>query len=287
MMLLAFVAAVCLPVHGPTITAKDIAMAVPAYTARDGSAVFGYSPTPGVQRIVHPAELEQFLRRENFTGVMPAADVCFERPTAPVSEDAAKKAMQAVLGADAHIEIVELSRFRAPLGPLVFERRDLGNPPIALWRGYVTYDGDKKFPVWARVKISVRMSRIVALEDLRPGVPIRVDQVTLQDMDDFPGSRTTPADIAKVIGAMPRRFINAKTPVWDDAIDPPDQIMRGDLVSVTVHSGQARLIVDAEAEASGRLGDMISFKNPESGRMFRARVDGPDQALIETGGGKP
>jgi flagella basal body P-ring formation protein FlgA len=282
MMLLALLAVACLPVAGPNITAQEIAAAVPGFTPSEATIFFSYAPTPGVQRVVHPAELQQFLMHQQFTGTIPTHDVCFERPTTVLTEGVLKKAMQDVLGTGAHIELVDWSRFPAPPGQLVFPRSDLGTPPIALWRGYVQYDGTKKFPIWARVKLSVRVTRIVAAEDLRPGVPIRAAQVILQASEDFPGPRITASDIAMVVGAIPRRFINANSPVWETSIDPPNEVTKGDRVSVTVHSGLARLTFDAEAESSGRRGDVLPFKNPESGKLFRARVDGPGTAALET-----
>ena len=135
MMFLALLAAACLPLSGPTITAKDIAAAVPGFAPADPTVSFGYSPSPGVQRVVHPGELQQFLTRQGYTGTFPLTDVCYERPTAPLSEAAVAKAMQTALGGEAHIEIVELSRFPAPPGDIVFPREDIGMPPVALWHG--------------------------------------------------------------------------------------------------------------------------------------------------------
>lgn len=276
----------CLPVTGPVITGSDIAGVVAGYVPSTSSAaVFGYSPTPGVRRVVHPSELQWFLRDQHFTGAMPVNDICFERPTMQLTDQAVKKAMQSTLGQDAHIELLELSHFPVPVGQIVFERNGLGTPPMALWHGNVEYDGGaKKFPIWARVKISVKLQRIVATEDLRPGKAIGPDQVNIITVEDFPGTHVTPSALSKVIGAMPKRFINANTPVWEDAIEPPNQVLKGDRVFVTVSSGMARLAFEAEAENSGRLGDVIAFKNPESGKVFRARVIGPDQASVQTTG---
>jgi flagella basal body P-ring formation protein FlgA len=282
MMLLAILAAACLPVSGSNITAKDIATAVPAFVPADPAVVFGYSPSPGSARVVHPGELQAFLTRQHFSGAMPASDVCFERPTALLSEAAVAKAMHAAIGPEAHIEVVEISRFPAPVGELVFLREDIGMPPVALWRGFVRYDTDKKFPVWARVKITLRMSRVIATEDLHPGVPIKASQLSLQTVEGFPEKRTTATSIDALEGALPRRYINANTPVWTDSYDPPNAVTRGDRVNVMVRSGNAQLMLDAEAQASGRPGDVVSFKNPESGRVFRARIDGPGKATVNT-----
>jgi flagella basal body P-ring formation protein FlgA len=282
MMLLAFLAAACFPVAGPNITARDLAKALPAFTPADPGAAIAYAPTPGVIRILHPAEVRQLTTRFNYDGALPTEDICFERPVAPLSPDAVLKAMHEALGADAHIDLVEVSRFPAPPGEIVFRREDIGTPPIALWHGYVLYDGDKKFPIWARVKVSVETVRVVALEELRPGIPIKASQVTLQKTEEFPQRRATPASVAQLEGAVPRRFISANSPIYADAIEPANDITKGDRVSVTVHSGLAQLAFDAEAESSGRRGDFISFKNPESGKLFRARVEGPGKAWVET-----
>jgi flagella basal body P-ring formation protein FlgA len=278
MMLLALLAAACLPVNGPHITAKDIAAAVPAYTPQDPEAVFGYAPLPGVQRVVHPVELHQFLAREHFDGTPPVTDVCFARPTAVLTDEAVIRAMRTALGTNAQIQLEEISRFPTPLGELIFPREEAG----PFWHGYVRYDVDKKFPVWARATISIKAVRVIALEDLHPGAPIQATQLTLETVDETPGRRTTPASIDKVAGCMPRRIISANSPVWTDAIDPPNEITKGDRVNVIVHSGLAQLSFDAEAQTSGRRGDMVSFKNPESGKLFRARVEGPGRAAMQT-----
>jgi flagella basal body P-ring formation protein FlgA len=282
MILLAFLAAACFPVAGPSITARDLAKAVPAFTPSDPGAAIAYSPAPGVERVMHPAEVRQLATRFNYDGDLPMEDICFERPVAPLSPDAVLKAMHQTLGAEAHIEIVEVSRFPAPSGEIVFRREDIGTPPIALWHGYMLYDGDKKFPIWARVKITVQVERVVALQDLRPGIPIKASQVALEKLEEFPQHRAAPTSVAQVEGAVPRRFLSANSPIWADAVEAPNDITKGDRVNVTVHSGLARLAFDAEAESSGRRGDLVSFKNPESGKLFRARVDGPGKAWVET-----
>ena len=281
-MLLALLATACLSVSGPTITAGDLARAVPAFTPMDPTASVGYAPAPGIQRVMHPAEVQQIYTRFNYEGSVPAGDLCFERPTARLSEDAALRAMHQTLGADANIEIAEVSKFPVPEGEIVFPRENLGAPPIALWRGYVRYDDDKKYPVWARVKISVHTNRLIALEELKPGIPIKASQVLLQKVEEFPQRRVTPGSLEQIDGWVPRRFISPNTPIWTDSVEPPNDITKGDRVVVVVSSGQARLSFDAEAEGSGRRGDFVSFKNPESGKLFRARIEGPNRAGVKT-----
>jgi flagella basal body P-ring formation protein FlgA len=282
MILAAAIMAACVVVSGGNITAGDLAKAIPAFTPQDPAASIGYAPSPGLRRAFHPAEVQRVLAQFNSTATTPLSDICFERQTAPLSNDAVAQAMHHTLGPDARIEIVEISKFPAPPGEVIFPLDDLGMPPIALWRGYVRYDGDKKFRVWARVKITVQTTRLIAVEELKPGSPIKASQVALQKVDGFPERRTTPGSLEEAIGCLPRRFISPDSPVWKDALNPPNDIAKGDQVTVTVRSGQAQLSFGAEAETSGRRGDLIAFKNPDSGKTFRARIQGPGKAGVET-----
>jgi flagella basal body P-ring formation protein FlgA len=282
MSFLALVAAACVSISGAHITAGDLARAVPSFAPADPAAVVAWAPLPGTVRVFHSAELERLLVALDPSASTPPGDICFERPVARLSEAAVLKAMRDALGATAKIELVEVSHFPAPAGEIVFPRGFLGSSAMALWRGFVLYDDDKKFQIWARVKVRVTVTRIVAIEALPQGKPIRASQVRLETVDDTPNGLVTPTAIEKVESYIPRRTIPAASPVWADSLDPPWEIVKGDLVSVTVHSGLAALTFNVESATSGRLGDAISLRNPDSGRMFRARVDGPKAASIQT-----
>jgi flagella basal body P-ring formation protein FlgA len=116
---------------------------------------------------------------------------------------------------------------------------------------------------------------------LKQGVPIKLYQVALQPLEGFPQKRVTPLSLEHLEGSLPRRFIPANTPVWKDSIDPPMDVTKGDRVTVTVSSGQAMISIDAEAETSGRRGDPVALKNLESGKIFKARIDAPGEAVLE------
>lgn len=279
-MLFGILAVLCVSVAGPNITAGDLAKAEPAFTPADATAVVGYAPTPGVQRVMQPGEVRQWLKRFQAPTEVPVSVACFERPTAPLSVDAVKAAMRKTLGPDTKLDVLDTSGFAVPAGELVFPLEDLGQPPVGLWRGYVLYDGGKRFRVWAHVKVRRTVTRLVALEDLKQGVPIKLYQVAFQQVDEFPDKRETPLSLEHLEGSLPRRFIPAHTPLWSDAIDPPLDITKGDRVTVTVDSGLAKISIDAEAETSGRKGDPIALKNLESGKVFRARIDAPGVAVL-------
>lgn len=286
-MMLSLVLAACVSVAGPKITAQDLAQAVPAFVPAHASAAVGYTPAPGVQRMMHAAELRGLLRQQGFETESALKDVCFQRPVSALKDEDVAAAMRATLGDAATVEVVEVSKLPVPAGELVFPREQIGMPPVALWRGYVRYDETSKFPVWARVKIAVPSTRVKAAEDLRPGVAIQAWQVRVESEAAFPDKRTTPESVLDAVGCIPRRLIPAQTPLWKDAIEPPLIIARGDKVTVAVRAGLARLSVVAEAEADGRRGDLIALKNLESGKTFRARVESPGRAAVDGNAGKP
>lgn len=281
MMLVGIVAALCVSVAGPNITAGDLAKAEPVFTPADPNVVVAFAPTPGVQRLMAAGEVRQLLNHLQIATDAHLTEACFERPLAPLSVAAVTAAMRKSLGPDAHLEVSDVSGFRVPPGELVFPIDDLGPPPMGLWRGYVLYDGGKQFRVWAHVKVRTTQQRLVALEDLKQGVPIKLYQVALKSAECYPDKRVTPLSLEHVEGAIPRRFIAASSPVWSDSIDPPLDVTKGDRVTVRVDSGLAQISIDAEAATSGRRGDPISLKNLESGKIFRARIDAPGRAVLE------
>jgi flagella basal body P-ring formation protein FlgA len=281
MILVGILAALCVPVAGPNITAGDLAKAEPVFTPADPNVVVGYAPTPGMQRVMVPGEVSQIFNRLQISTGARLSEACFERPLAPLSIAAVTAAMRKSLGTEARLEVSDVSGFRVPAGEVVFPLDDLGPAPIGLWRGYVLYDGGKQFRVWAHVKVRTTQQRLVALEDLKQGVPIKLYQVALKPVDAYPDKRVTPLSLEHIEGSIPRRFIAANSPVWNDAIDPPLDITKGDRVTVHVESGLAQISIDAEAETSGRRGDPVALKNLESGKIFRARIDAPGEAVLE------
>ncbi len=102
----------------------------------------------------------------------------------------------------------------------------------------------------------------------------------IETYDDFPLRNNVARNLDEVVGRMPRRAIRMGLPVFRSDMIEPLQVKRGDLVDVTAISGAAQLHLPALAESPGRQGDMISLKNPHSGKIFRARVEGIDKALV-------
>jgi flagella basal body P-ring formation protein FlgA len=277
----------CEMIANDRILGEDLAKALPAFANRmPGDAVVGYSPTPGARRIFKSLELQR-IGAPYGVAVAPDVEVCFEWNLQTLTDDVIRAAMRDSLQSpDAHIDVLAISRSQAPAGQVSFPISGLlastlsGPDTPVTWRGEVIYHGSRKFSVWARVKISATMTRVVATQLIQPGQNVAADQVRVETYDDFPLRNDIARNLDEVIGRMPRRPIRVGLPVFRADLIEPLQVQRGDIVDVTAISGAAQLRMPALAETQGRQGDMVSLKNPRTGKTFRARIEGKDKALV-------
>jgi flagella basal body P-ring formation protein FlgA len=277
----------CEMIANDRILGADLAKALPAFLNKmPGDAVVGYSPTPGTRRVFKSAELQRIGAPYGVT-VEPDAEACFEWNLQPLNDDVIRAAiMDSLQSPGAHVDILAISGTQAPAGKISFPIAGLlastvtGPDTPVTWRGEVLYHGSRKFSIWARVKISSTMSRVVATELIQPGQTVGSNQVRLETYDDFPLRNDIARNLEEVVGRMPRRAIRMGLPVFRADLIEPFQVQRGDLVDVTAISGAAQLHVPAIAETPGRQGDLVTLKNAHSGKSFRARIEGKDKALV-------
>jgi flagella basal body P-ring formation protein FlgA len=218
---------------------------------------------------------------------MPAGkEVCFEWAMAPLDQVRVLEAMRASLQVpDTQIEIAEASTYRVPLGRIEFPRDRLARPspnqqaPV-LWRGDVIYGDNRRFAIWARVDIKVPCNRLVAAENLKSGEPIETHQLRATPSACFPSPAGASLSIGAAAGMVPLRFLPAGTEVRPEWLAAANDVNRGDLVEIEVHSGAARLAFTGQAMSGGRIGDTIAIRNPDSKKIFHARVSGKDKAIV-------
>lgn len=279
----------CAFVSGERILGADLSRALPAFAAMPRDAIVGYSPAPGSVRVVQGPELKR-IAAQHGVALPLNAQACFEWKTQPLKEGAVQAAIRESLDTpQARVEILAMSKALAPEGKLTFPRSGLTagtnvdpSTPV-MWRGYVQYDATRRFAVWARVRVAVTAPRIVAVLPLSTGKAVRKEQVRLETCDDFPLRNDTARSLEEVIGKIPRRVIRAGLPVLRSDLAEAFQVERGDMVEVTVVSGSAQLALSAVAELSGRQGDVISLRNPRSGKTFRARIEGQGKVIAVIG----
>lgn len=277
--MLAPACAQCVPVSGARILAGDMARAVPVFAGMAPELALGYAPAPGARRTYGPAELARLARGYGLA-VEPGVEVCFISPVETLTREWVAAALRVAMPA-ARIELMEFSRQPVPAGELRFPVSGLqmvqatGSP--LLWRGVVSAPGRDDFPVWAKVRIQVSGKRVVATEALAAGRPIERAQLREEPYQGPPGL----PDLSQVAGWVPRRPIPADTAIERQWLDAPADVLRGEPVRVEIRSGRARVILEAEAQSSGRRGQVIGVRNPANGKILRARVADRGQAVLE------
>ncbi len=277
----------CEIISNDRIFGEDLARAVPAFRGKiPGDTVIGYSPAPGTRRFLGPAELHR-IGSPYGVDVTPDTHACFEWRLQALTPEVVRAALRESLQApDARIDVLAVSRDQAPAGKLTFPLSGLlastltGPDTPVTWRGDVQYGGSRQFSVWARVKISATMTRVVPTVLILPGQTVTPGEVRLETYDDFPLRNDIARNLDEVIGRMPRRALRAGLPVFRADLIEPFQVQRGDTVYVTAIAGAAQLHMPAVAETPGRQGDTITLRNPQSGKVFHARIEGKDRALL-------
>jgi flagella basal body P-ring formation protein FlgA len=276
-----FALAACLTLHpgASNVTAADIHLdGVPAET------ILSLAPAPGAQRIFHVPELRQIATRFHVAHA-PEDDICVEREMAPLDSAKLLEAMQKELP-DAKIEISEFSKQPAPRGELEFRRSGLraNAPSEATWFGAIRYAPNREFTIWAKVKVTVRAPRVIALIDLAPNKPIEASQVKLETRDEFPSTQSLAETIEEAVGRYPRVTIRAGSAIRRDGLEAVKDIRQGDVVEVEVRSGQAHLKFEARAESSGTIGETIAVRNPVSTKRFQAKIAAKGKVWVDAGG---
>jgi len=274
--------AACLALHpgSVNILARDLAPAWPALGALEPETPLAFAPVPGVPRVLRLFELRELAARWHlspFTG----SQICVARPVKQLDTGRLLEAMRRTLP-DAAIEILDCSRRPAPEGSLEFPRSALRREAGAgLWGGWVTYAPDRRFHIWARVRVTVSVTRVLAVGGLSAGHPISASQVLQLVRREYPSGEPFAQSAAEVIGRCPRRPIRAGAAIRTDELVEPKAVAIGDAVEVEVRSGGALLRLRCKAEAAGSVGAVITVNNPSSPRLMRARVTAPGKAVLD------
>jgi len=275
----------CQAIHGETILAGDLAAANPVFAALAPATSMGPAPMVGAQRVFRGVELARLVR-ENHLPAGPLHDACFEWPTAAIPASRFAEAMARVLSLEpGAIEILEQSRFPAPAGELVLAKTDLQPLPgadgrVSMWRGFVRYGANRRFPVWARVRILAPVVRIVARAPLAPGQPISATALEATATTDGIFSGTYATSVAEIAGRVPRMRIEPGVAIRLSDVTSPPEIQAGDEVEVEVRNGAMRILLTGKAERSGRTGEIIPLVNPTSSAHFSARVEGRNRVVV-------
>jgi flagella basal body P-ring formation protein FlgA len=277
----AIASASCLPLAGDRIFGRDLARAIPAFSALPAGTIIGYAPAPGARRIFTVAELSRIARADHVVLDSPA-EVCFEIPMRVLDADETAAAMRRVLPADAELSLVELPKTSIPSGRLEFALAGLEpeSGGSRVWRGFVRYGATLRMPVWARVTVQRRILAVVAVSDVPANTALDSTNLRLQSVAAPLDSSRIAERVQDVQGRMAKKRVRAGEPILLGTLSVPVVVHRGDAIRVEVRSGAARLLFDAVAQNAAGDGEMVELKNPENGRLFRARVAEGGRAVI-------
>jgi flagellar basal body P-ring formation protein FlgA len=281
--LAAFALAGCLAVGADRdqILAGDLAAAFPGWAAVPPETPLTLAPAPGVQRVIRVPELRKLAERFSLSPA-PDREICFTRPVTVSTAERLLAAMQKEMPA-ALIELLDFSRQPAPEGDLAFPVSGLRQGPAGgYWSGYVLYAGKRRFGLWARVKVQVATARVVATQDLKPGLPLDAAQLRVETRQEVPALGFL-SSLEEVSGKVSRRAIVAGAAFRAEWLEPAKVVLRGETVQVEVVRGGALLKLEGVAQASGAIGETIAIQNPTSKQRFPARVESKGRVVVTKG----
>ncbi|MEX2264731.1 MAG: flagellar basal body P-ring formation chaperone FlgA [Bryobacteraceae bacterium] len=287
-------AAKCVAVAGDRILALHLAQANAAFSALAPDLEIGFAPAPGLVRKFSARELTHLAATHDIS-LAPGASACFERERAQLTREQVMEALRRALeaapdGTAVRIELLDFSRFSTPPGELRFPLSGIPKlpgsaPRPAVWRGRLQYGEKQSLPVWARVRLTASVRRVVAAQPLRAGQPVQASQIRLEDAEVFPVLETAAGSapivsIEEAVGRVPRSSIRAGDWLRRMSLESPQQVGRGDKVTVIAASGAARLQFEATALSAGSDGESVLVRNPDNGRSFRAQVVGKGKVSV-------
>ena len=250
--------------------------------------MLGYAPSPGAKRVLQAGDLARIASRYNLPDAT-LEPVCFEWAMQTISSaDALRSMHQAFAQTEVRIELVHLAKSAAPAGTLVFPKQGLAassssspSTPL-LWRGYVLYGEHAKFDIWAEVKLSAQLPRVIVTRTLAMNEPISADAVTVEIQEDSPLRTGIARTWNEVAGKLSRRKLNPGSLIYSSDLTEPFDVKKGEIVTVKAISGAATISTEALAQSSGRTGDVILLQNPKSSKTFRGRIDGQGSVVVKS-----
>jgi flagella basal body P-ring formation protein FlgA len=283
----------CLPVAGDRILGRDLALADNRFSPLPATAQFGYAPVPGTTRIFTAVELRRLARANGIGAAVNIPDfteVCFEVPLRAATDAEFIESMRRSLPREVSLRLADIGRASIPSGRIEFPLSGLeppatGNDGSQLWRGFVQYTDTRKMAVGARVVIAVTYAAVVARKDLGADTPIETAALRIETKAGALKRQATATRIEEVAGRVVRRPVKAGAEIPLSLLGEPPAVRRGDLVRVEVRSGLAVLRFDAIAQATVRAGEIAEFRNPITGKTFRARAETGSRAVVVVGNG--
>lgn len=278
----------CVQIGGDRILVRHLTAALPNLSGVPPDAVIGFAPKLGLSRWIEPSLIEKTAARYG-QSVRVAESICVERLAAPVAENALRQALATALEksgyTDYHLVLLDYPRSPLPIGALDFSLSGLtaarAGMTGALWRGRLRVEGGQSIPLSVRADVKVQVSELRAARNIAAGAIIAAGDVSVVTRQLPPSSAPTSPTPSAAIGMQTRRGLKAGDLVNLRLLTAPPEVQRGERVLVAVTAGRAAVGVEAQADTTARIGQLVVLTNLASGKKFKATVTGRARAAIQ------
>ena len=277
----------CHPITGDWIYGRDLIAAAPSLAGLPPDLPVSYSPVPGLERVFHPAELRRLAAAHHISGTEITENICFAWPLVPLTRDRIVTAIEQTLsGRHPRLDVVDWSLAPVPAGDLVFPLSGLSalsDKPV-IWKGYLAYAGKRRFSTWANVRVAIREPHLISSVPLRVGDSISGAEVKTEIYEGPILREKALSTPDQLLGLRARRDIPAGAALFEEQFEAAKDVERNELVTVLIEAGAAHIETQGVAIWAGRRGDVISVRNPQTGRIYRARVEQKGVVRVVPGG---
>jgi flagellar basal body P-ring formation protein FlgA len=89
-----------------------------------------------------------------------------------------------------------------------------------------------------------------------------------------------------LIGKTPRHMVSANRPIREAELTTPAVMKKGSVITMQYRTPYMNITTMGEAQEDGSVGDFIRVRNPDSGKIIRARIVSAQEVLAGNGGGE-
>jgi flagella basal body P-ring formation protein FlgA len=184
--------------------------------------------------------------------------------------------------ADVQIDSIDLRGYTASMGSFDFVRVTLPRPITRAGKVTISVslykDGNEFRKFWASAHIRLFRDAVVAVNSLRKGREITVDDIELIRAEQR-GSQSVVSSLEEVLGMTAKRPINPGDIIKQSYIMPMNLVKRGDVVTLKIENEKLMIRSMGKAMQNGARGAVISARTL-SGKEIFGKVTGPGELQI-------
>ncbi len=134
--------------------------------------------------------------------------------------------------------------------------------------------------VYVGIDTSIYRQVVTTVKPLTRGSTISADDVALSEVDITHVSGQYLTEVAAAVGMDLKRTLAQGATVFNDQLDQPLLIHRGEAVLINAEAGSMTVKMSGTALGDGRRGQPIRVKNDGSAKVVDAKVIGPGQVSV-------